>query len=295
MPVEAPGFYDLDHGAYHADPCPTPSLNHTVAKLMLRSPLHAFRAHPRLGGKGKRSASREMNIGSAAHALTLGKGVGIAKLPFENYRTKEAQNARDAAYAQGFVPLLPHEYEVAETIANNARPIIRAELGEDFVAESAAIAMDDFGSWLRMMADAQTPDHRVVFDLKFVDNAEPEAFAQTVRYEYATQAAFYNDVLDLLDPDGIGRRRFLFAAQERDVPEAITFHELDPAAMEIAQKQMARARAKWAVCLKQNKWPAYDRGPHLISPKPWEIDAEMERQYQDDRAAVQARAEEAYR
>lgn len=288
MAVNAPGFYELDHTTYHADPCPVPSLNHTVAKLILKSPLHAYKAHPRLGSSAKRVASREMNIGGASHALTFGKGVGVSRLPFDNYRTKEAQNARDAAYAQGFVPLLPREYETAEAMAALARPAIEAELGRDFLAETTAIAVDEHGSWLRMMADSKTPDHRVILDLKSAVSAEPDEFARRVRDEYATQAAHYNDVLDLLDPDGIGRRRFIFMAQERDMPEAITFHELDPASMEIAQKQMERARTKWAACMRLNKWPAYDKGPHLISPKPWEIDAEMDRQYEDDKAAARA-------
>lgn len=281
MHITEPGFYDIDHATYHADPCPAPSLNHTVARLLMRSPLHAWRAHPRLGGLTKREATRPMNIGAAAHALTFGKGVGVARLDFDNYRTKDAQNARDAAYAQGFVPLLPHEYETAKVLADHARPALIAELGEDFIAEQAAAAIDDNGSWLRIMADAMTPDRRVVFDLKVVVSAEPEAFGRWVRNECATQAAFYNDVLDILDPGGRGKRRFIYAAQERDLPEAITFHELDPAAMEIAQKQMERARIKWAVCLREDRWPAYDRGPHLIAPKPWEIEAEIEADYQD--------------
>lgn len=275
------GFHtDMDAGRYHADPCPTPSLNHTVAKLILRSPLHAWKAHPRLGNKGRREGSSITAIGSAAHALTLGKGAEIVRIDADNYRTKDAQNARDAAYAQGFIPLLGKELAIAEAMAEIARPVILDELGADFLAETAAIARDGT-TWLRIMADAMTPDHRVVLDWKTTDSADPEVFAQKVRTEYATQAAFYCQVLDLLDPGGIGRRRFLFGAQERDTPEAITFHELDPAAMEIASKQMERARIKWEACMLTNKWPPYDRGPHLVAPRSWEIDAEMNRQYQD--------------
>jgi len=276
---------DMDAATYHADPCPAPSLNHGCARLMLRSPLHAWKAHPRLGNLTKRTGSGITNIGSAAHALTLGRGAALARIDCDNYRTKEAQNARDAAYAQGFVPLLTKEYEVAAAMAAIARPVIIEEMGADFLPEAVAIARDEHGSYARIMSDAMTPDLRVVLDFKTADSAEPEAFAQRIRNDYTTQAAFYCFVLDQLDPEGIGRRRFFFCAQERDCPEAITFHELDPAQMEIAAKQMERARAKWAVCLKTNRWPPYDRGPHVVSPRPWEIEAEMNRQYEDDKAA----------
>lgn len=278
------GFHpDMDAGRYHADPCPVPSLNHTVARLILRSPLHAWNAHPRLGGKAKREGSSITAIGAAAHALTLGKGATIARIDADNYRTKDAQNARDAAYAQGAIPLLAKELAVAEAMAAIARPVIIEELGANFLAENVAIARDGT-TWLRSMIDAMTPDYRLVLDWKTTVSAEPETFARLVRDDYATQAAFYCQVLDLLDPEGMGRRRFLFGAQERDCPEAITFHELDPAAMEIAQKQMERARIKWEACMLVDKWPPYDRGPHMIAPKAWELDAEMNRQYQDDLA-----------
>ena len=47
--ISEPGVYSLPDDAYHADPCPGPSLSSSVAKLMLdRSPLHAWHAHPRL-------------------------------------------------------------------------------------------------------------------------------------------------------------------------------------------------------------------------------------------------------
>lgn len=286
---------DMDDRTYRADPCPVPSLNHSVAKAMLRSPLHAWREHPRLGNVRRSSGSSVTAIGSAAHALTLGRGAAIAKLPFENYRTKEAQNARDAAYAQGFVPLLAKEWAVAETMADVARPMVRAELGDDFLAEAVVIVKDEHGSHLRMMGDAATSDFRVILDWKTAVSAEPEEFAQRIRSEYLTQAAFYSFIYDQIDPDGAGRRRFLFGAQERDCPEAITFHELDPALFEIASKQMERARAKWAACLMTNKWPAYDKGPHLVAPRPWQIDAEMDAQYEDDKAAALAEIPEGYR
>lgn len=292
--------HDIGERAYRADPCPdfeggAPSLNHSVARAMLRSPLHAWRAHPRLGGArdGPRDSSARsmMAVGSAVHKLTLGKGAEIVRIDAPDFRSKAAQQARDDAEAAGLIPLLEKHYEIAEAMAQEARPVLAAELGPDFHAEAVAIARDELGSWLRCMCDAITTDLRVIVDWKTTDSAEPEGFERKIRNDYATQAAFYSHILDLIDPKGAGRRRFLFGVQERDCPQAITFHELDPAMMEIAAKQMERARTRWAACLLSDKWPPYERGPHIVSPKPWDLDAEMERQFQDDSAQAAVEAE----
>lgn len=289
---------DMDERAYRADPCPEPSLNHSVARLILRSPLHGWREHPRLGGgreEARASGARSMMaIGAAAHKLTLGKGASLARIDAPDFRSKAAQYARDDAECAGLIAVLEKQYEIAEAMAEEARPAIAAELGDDFHAEAVAIARDDYGSWLRCMCDAITPDLRLILDWKTTESAEPETFAKKIRADYTTQAAFYSHILDLIDPKGAGRRRFVFGVQERECPQAITFHELDPALMEIAAKQMERARVKWAACLAIGKWPAYERGPHIVSPKPWEIDAEMERQYQDDTAQAALEAEEVF-
>lgn len=286
MKITAPGLYpDMLAPAYHADPCPVPSLSHTIARILhTRSPLHARRRHPRLGGKPE-SPNHEMAIGAAAHALMLGRGAALARIDAENYRTKDAQNARDAAFAQGFVPVLAKEYAKAEEMAEIARHVLErvcgapiADLHIETVAVATEQAVDADGArietWQRCMADAITPDFQLVIDYKTCATAEPEYFGATVRKYYATQRAFYDHVLshDAIDPGGRGKRRFLFMAQERDCPEAITFHEVDPALAEIAEMQMARARRKWAECMLNDHWPAYDPGPHLVAPMPWEIE-----------------------
>lgn len=284
MKITQPGVYNLTAEQYHADPCIEPSLSHSIAKLIAtRSPLHAKRAHPRLGGEPK-PGNHLTAIGAAAHALTFGNGADIVVVDAENYRTKAAQEARDQAYARGAIPVLIKEYETARDMAEVARETIAAEFGEGLLNEHTVVAKDDFGSWLRIRPDAMTPDMRVLIDWKTTESAEADWFARRIRQAYATQDAFYRDTLDFLEPAGRGKRRFVFIAQEREYPEAITFHELDAAALDIAQGQMARARAKWAACIMRDEWPAYPRGPYFIAPRQWEIDAELEAQYEERNA-----------
>lgn len=276
-PVLAPGLYDMPDDEYHADPCPKPSLNHTVARLLHdRSPLHAYLAHPRLGGK-VRARTRAMDIGSAVHSLALCKGTKIAEVKFDNFLSKAAKEERDAHLANGVTPLLTKDYELAQRMAPLMRSGIERAAGlklEDLHREVVAIGLDG-EAWSRSMFDAITPDLRTIIDAKTAISSEPQTFGRYAAANYATQVAFYFQTLDLIDPEGKGKRRFVFVAQERDTPEAITFHELDPTLLSIADAHMARARLRWTLCSHMNSWPAYEEGPHIIAPRPWDFEDEV--------------------
>src|SRR5262245_31717991 len=91
---------------YHADPCETPSLSHSVAhELINKSPLHSWMRHPRLGGQHKKE-TKEMDRGSLVHALLLGAGKPIVIIKADDWRTKASQQDRDYAREQGHIPVL---------------------------------------------------------------------------------------------------------------------------------------------------------------------------------------------
>lgn len=286
-PVVEPGFYEMDEGLYHADPCPTPSLNHTIARLLItRSPKHAHLAHPRLGGVS-REATSEMLIGAAAHTLVLGRGRLPRLVEFPNYRTKAAQEARDLILADGGIPLLEDDYRAAHEMAYAAVPVLRSLVSTRSLTEVKLFARDG-DTWLRGMADALSESLATLVDYKTVETLDLDRCDAAVRTTYATQAAFYLDLVNRLEPDKTGRRRFLYLFQERQPPYDIALFEPDPALLEIATAQIARARTKWAECVASNVWPGVDIGPHMVAPRQWEIDAEMDRQYEDK---IQAAAE----
>ncbi len=282
-PVTAAGFYDMPAADYHADPCPDPSLNHTVCKLLIdRSPAHARHAHPRLTPSAAHADSAEMIvIGKAAHALLLGRGSALAVMEYDDYRTKAARDARAAAYAQGFTPIKAMDYERAAAMATRAHPyLMDLMVGPAWHAEMVAIARRE-SLWLRTMIDASSVNLRRLVDYKTTTRSSaPAACANMVR-GYATQQAFITMILDILHPAGAGRREFTFMFQEQEPPYAVTLHRCDAALMEIASRQVDRAVLKWSMCMSLNKWPGYPLGPHLVGPKPWEIDDELDRQQQE--------------
>lgn len=282
-PVDKAGIYDLSHDAYHADPCPVPSLNHTVAKIIHdQSPAHAYRAHPRLGGE-KDKATKIMDIGSAAHAMALGVGNPVRALKFKDFRTKAAQETRDAMIQNGITPLLEDDYAKVMAMA----PLLRAGIEEvagksiDNLLREVSVIGKEGDAWSRCKPDAMTADLRLIIDAKTTLTAHPDAYSRKVIADYATAVAFTFQTLDLIDPKGAGKRRYVFVVQERECPEAITYHELDPTMLEIAQSQMKRARLRWTLCSHTNSWPAYDRGPHLAVPPQYVVDEEMGRAHDE--------------
>lgn len=286
-PVVASGLYDLSAEQYHADPCPAPSVSHSVARLLIdRSPLHAKNAHPRLTpGPREETKRRDMALGTAAHKLMLGKGKSLVVIDADDFRTKDARAQRDEAAAKGLTPVLRADFDRAEAMAPFARQAIESWLGgslEGAHVEVTAAALEG-KHWRRSMMDIVTPDLRIIVDYKTTEDASPEASERRIWGNgYDTQAAFYNHMLDLLDPAGKGKRRVLFLFQERDCPEALSLHELDAAAMDLAENRMRVARSRWDKCLDAGVWPGYEPGPHMIAPKPWQLSDDIDAAYEDE-------------
>ncbi|KPC75497.1 hypothetical protein ADL26_07545, partial [Thermoactinomyces vulgaris] len=106
--VTEPGVYPgLDEDVYHADPVPSGSLSSTGARAILPPGTPAKFAYERR----RKTHKRVWDLGSAAHAIVLGTGPEIVIIDADSYRTKDAQEQRDAAWADGQVPLLESEWE----------------------------------------------------------------------------------------------------------------------------------------------------------------------------------------
>ncbi|HYR45035.1 MAG TPA: hypothetical protein VER98_18535, partial [Terriglobia bacterium] len=108
--LDTPGIYTISADEYHADCCPTPSLSASIATILIQqSPLHAKSAHPRLTENPVREEERHLDLGRLCHALMLeGDDIAVV-IEADNYRTRAAQEARDAARSIGKCPLLAKE------------------------------------------------------------------------------------------------------------------------------------------------------------------------------------------
>lgn len=267
--VGAPGFYRMPEAVYHADPAPMPSLSSSIARTMLdRSPLHAWHAHPRLNPAHEAEESTRLDLGSIAHRLVLGAGADLEIIEAEDYRTKAAKEARDAAREAGRIPCLRSQFHQVAEMAEAARPVFHELFGgEPAVRAHAELVMiwREGPVWCRGMIDAISHDLRVRADYKTTADAAPAVFGRRL-YDagYHFQEAFYERGLAAMDPEGRGRRTSFVIAQEIDPPYAVSVHRVDAAGRMIAAKQAAAAIGMWTRCMETGEWPGF---PGINTPE----------------------------
>ena len=269
--ITEPGiFYDMDSEVYFADPCPTPSLTQSVAKILIeQSPLHARQAHPRLAEPvdGDEDTAEKYDkakaIGNAAHAIMLKRGKKIAIIDVPNFTSKAAKEAKQQALIDGAEPVLQKHHAIAERMVLAANGQLSQIAGcerafRDGSGEVVAANVED-GLWLRTMIDWITPDLREVWDLKSTGmSASPYATGKLMSSAgWHVQAAMIERILNVVDPDGAGRRKYRFVCQENDEPFALTVNEIGEAALTIGRKQIDYAINVWRICMNTGEWPAY--------------------------------------
>ncbi|MCW6003932.1 PD-(D/E)XK nuclease-like domain-containing protein [Micromonospora sp. CPCC 205371] len=257
----APGIYDMPEDQYHADPVPGGSLSSSGAKLLLPPSAPAvFRyrqQHP--------ERRNEFDLGHAAHKKVLGVGSEIAVLDFPNYKTKDAQNARDAAYAAGRVPLLPHEDaqtdEMAAAVMRHriAGPLFAAGRGEP---ERTLIWQDKAtGVWRRARLDWMVTlngGRLLVGDLKSCARAALEFLPKVVHdFSYYQQAAWYLDGVRALKL-GDESADFVFVFVEKTPPYLVQVVRLDDQALAIGAARNRQALEIFRDCNESGMWPGYD-------------------------------------
>ncbi|MDO8596608.1 MAG: PD-(D/E)XK nuclease-like domain-containing protein [Sulfuricaulis sp.] len=262
--IEKPGiFLDVADADYRSDPCPTPSLTQSLAKILLeKSPLHAWYAHPRLNPDYRHNDDRKFDVGNIAHKLLIGRGKEIVVLDgFDDWRTKDAKARRDEAAAEGKIAVLGKHFALADRMVKAAREqLYLRRLATAFTEGNGEVvlAWQENGLWFRSMVD-WIVGAGLVYDYKTTGmSCAPHAIGRMMADAgWDVQAAMIERGLDVLDPDNAGRRCFRFVAQEDEPPYAITACELSESVMTMGRKKLTMAISMWARCVQENRWPGY--------------------------------------
>lgn len=266
--ITKPGIYlDVEAADYHADPAPEPSFSQSLGKILLaHSPRHAWLAHPRLNPNwrpnGDEGYDKDRIIGDVAHAYMIGRGKRVEVMQFTNFRTKDAQTIRDAAFDAGRVPILPHHDESARQVVEAARRQLMHHEASDAFADGhgeAVLVWQEDGLWMRCMLDWLHADYRTVDDLKTGGRSSSE-YALPPRISddgWDMQAAMAERGLDVLDPKNAGRRRFRFFPQENFEPFGLNVVQLTEADLTMGRKKLQMAIDIWRECMAANSWPLY--------------------------------------
>lgn len=283
--ISKPGLYDdIADEAYHADPVIVPSLSSSIAKAIIaQSPRHAWQKHPRLNKALLDEIEKptpQMDIGTAGHKLILGKGRQIKEIIADDFKTKAAREARDAARAAGMVPVLSHRMAgirlLREAFFDQIQGTEVADLFNDGAGEVTGVWQDDLEDvWCRMRIDwlptkARDGGHISLVDVKTTGgSAAPEDWQRTafdLGYDY--QDTFYQRGARALIPN-VRSVTMYFVVIEQDEPNCLSVHRFGGQAFAEAEVCTELAISLWSKCLHENKWPGYDIQTTHIDPPKW--------------------------
>ncbi|WHM30284.1 PD-(D/E)XK nuclease-like domain-containing protein [Streptomyces sp. BPPL-273] len=269
--VEAPKVVDgLPAEAYHAD---RTSISSSGLRALFTPGCPAQFKYDR---DNPQPPKREFDLGHAAHKLILGEGEEIVVTEWDDWRTKAAREQRDDIRARGAVPLLFHEGEQVQAMADAIRqhrlagPLFTP--GNGIAERSIYWTHPGTGVRVRVRPDwlIIRPDVTFVVDVKTAADASPDGFSRSIEsYSYHQQGALYIDGVEAagLAPEGA---RFLFVVQSKKAPYLVTVGELKDQDQDIGRARNEEALRRYADCVANNDWPDWtghvDTIPQLGMP-----------------------------
>lgn len=283
--ITEPGVYQLTSEQYHADPVPGGSLSSTGCRQLTAPSCPALFHHKRTN---KQTPSDEMNLGSAAHTLALGKGDEIViitdedDVPLDNYKTKIARERKAEALAEGKIPLLQKEYIVVQAMAAKLRehPKAMQLLAAGKEASEQALFWKDGPVWKRALIDHMPPKipgfRMICVDYKTCNSADPDSIEKAMyRFAYHQQADHYLQGVRAL---GLCQEpTFTFIFQETSAPYLVTLAQPNDRAMRIAAHLNRMATLTYAECTRSGIWPGYTEEIVELALPVWE-----ERKYEGE-------------
>lgn len=261
--VTEPGIHPMSAEAYHLDPVPEGSLSSSGVKKLLPPSCPAIFKYERDHGQPHK---KTFDFGHAAHQKVLGVGPEIVVVPFDNWRTAEAQAMQKVAHAEGKVPLLEKDHQVVLDMAAaiRAHPLASRFFGQGTGEPEVPMFWRDAetGVWRRSMVDwlRNGTGRPMIVDYKGLAKVDNASLSKTlVDYGYAGQAPFYLDgaqALGLVDDDAA----FVFVAQMKTPPYLINTWQPDDKAIAYGRAINRKAIDIFAQCQESGVWPDYSGG-----------------------------------
>lgn len=284
--ITEPGLYQMPADEYHRDPVgPAPSLSSSLARILLSSsPKHAWWASRKLNPAYEPEHKQVFDIGQAAHALLLEGEAGCVVVDAKDWRTTIAKDQRALAYADGKVPLLAHQWQGVQDMAEAAvRQLAKHEDKPTPLTDGKpeqTLIWKEGDVWLRARLDWLHTDRRVIDDYKSTGaTANPDSWSRMLfGMSYDVQAAMY--LRGLKAVFGV-EAVFRFVVQETFPPYALAVVALEPEAMELAGQKVAYAIKRWGECLTTGTFPGYPTRTCWATLPPWQQTQWLEREARD--------------
>lgn len=263
------------HGMSDTEYHSRPELSSTEARLLLQSPA---KYRWRKDNPPLIDDSPKFDIGKAVHAKVLGQGAEVVIVDADDWRTKIAREARQEARDAGMAPLLRHEYDAVNAMAESvlAHDDAAALLSQPGDSEvSLFTTVDDVVVRARFdyLPDA-TGDVTKTVDLKTTVDASKSAFERSfATYEYAVQRAWYLDAYTALTAHPA---EMFFVAVEKTPPYLVAVYAIPADWADRGHRDAARARKTFQECVRTDVWPGYPSGVQYLDEPIWHVYSEQQ-------------------
>ena len=256
---------DIEQGLYISDadlPASSPRLHQSIATVLVnRSPLHAWHRHFHPEPEEYDAVTMR---GLIAHSLLLGGG-RIYPIEADDWRTKAAKEARNAALRDGKLPILAHK--LADAVELHKRVLLELK--------ARGIVLS---GWNEVIVKWESPggvlcegriDHLIIesgsaliLDFKFCASAVKKACENRfIEFGYDIQHAAYVQAVETNYPHLAGRVEMKFIFVEVDPPHAIREMPVAGSMRTSGQWRWGKACEVWQGCLEKygtkTPWPAY--------------------------------------
>lgn len=269
----------------------TPRLSPSLAGYMMSCPAKAYARHRLLGGQVFETTAA-MDKGKLFERLITGHGVNeLVVLPYDDWRTKAAKEARADVIASKLIPVKACDMEEITEAARIIRAKIEGLVGTGFdtMTHQPRFEWESDGCLCSGVLDCiiLASDHAIIYDLKKTASADPRKLEKSVIcYGYDIQHAAYVEAVETTYPHLVGKVHAEFVFYEVDAPYCVTVAQFDGALRALGQSKWSRAKQAWRKCLASNSWPEYSTddlptGNAILSAKPWDI-AQISEEFIDE-------------
>lgn len=257
--IKASGVYDLTMAQYRGQPADAMSLSASDAILLGNyTPAHLKASWAEEAEDDGSSAS---DFGTLIHTMILEPHLApgaVVVVNADDWRKKDAQEARNAAREAGKLPVLAKDYDrAAMAVLAVARHPLATALLKDGKAEQSWFAKDkDTGLYRKARPDFYTSG-RVLVDIKTVASAHPD-FLQRRVYDggWFQQAPFHCDVAERVEGSPV--RGYCWLIVEQKPPHAVVVRRPTDTILMHGDRLNKAAWATFAKCVKTDQWPAWE-------------------------------------
>lgn len=254
---------------YYADGASPTNLNGYVSKSILWDCFKANSPHKWMRS-GPKKVTPAMALGRLVHTLLLEPETfsdTFALSEFDSFRSKAAQEWRDAQEAEGKIVITSDQHDLARDMQGEIALAMEEVMPLGYDAE---VAVYNHSLRVKGLIDAVPRNGGFLFDLKTTSEipADENAMERFILGRgYHWQAAMYLDLWNAAT--GEDRSGFTFLLAETNPACETAVVNLSEKMIDTGRGEYQHALMMWQQCLKENKWTKRYNSPITLELPTW--------------------------